>query len=83
MLSVVVIDMVLSVHLSHCVIMSTKNDLRSCVSPNGSPNSLVFDNVKMLRKFKGYHPPPSAIFYFNNFLQVVVTSFWNSNSSGK
>jgi len=30
MLSVVVIDMVLSVRLSHCVIMSTKDDLRSC-----------------------------------------------------
>jgi len=25
-------------------------------STNGSPNTLVFGDVKMLRKFEGYHP---------------------------
>jgi len=32
------------------------------LSPNGSPNTLVFGDEKMLQKFEGYHPN-ETIFY--------------------
>jgi len=44
------------------------------VSPNGSTNTKVFGNVKMVWKFEGYHPTR------DNFLQIP--SFWKLESAG-
>jgi len=61
----------LSIYLLRCCIMSTKWDPRS---PNGSAKTLVFGDVKMLRKFEGYQH--EAIFY--QYPQSWIRKSWEN-----
>jgi len=60
-----------SVCLSHYPVINPTNE-DYAVSQNGSLKTLVFGEVKMLRKFKGYHPER------NNFQQVPNSETWKT-----
>ena len=60
----VIIGMVLSVCLSHCGMISTTEDLRSGGFQQTVLLQRVFGDVRMLQKFKRYHPSETIVFRY-------------------
>jgi len=63
--------MVLTVGLSFVTLWSNfkKTPTIMCFSPNGSPKTLVFSDVKTVQKFEEYHPKRNNILHIPTFWQ--------------